>query len=108
MSEESTDHYISDLFVLEYDLLEKEYPCVAWAECGIDVMDQAVVRFHNLSPEGFGHDVMGWYNNIYLRRNRLANSVELVFEEDGDGDLCVVEAVWDRIDAHLWDALVST
>ena len=107
MNETSTAQYTSDLFVLEYDLLAKDYPWVAWAECGIDAMNQAVVRFHNLRPEGLGHDAFGWYDNLYLRRNRLANSIELVVEEDGYGDFCVVEAVWDKIDEHLWHALVS-
>lgn len=99
--------FTSDLFMLAYEAINLDDPWVAWAECAIDAMHQAVVRFHTLNPVGFGHDEYDWVSSLYLRRNRVTECVEFLVEEDGYGDLCSVEKVWDQIDEDLWEDLVG-
>lgn len=108
MSESPSARYESDLFVLAYDDWgAADYPWAAWARCEIDVMAQAVACFRNLQADGFGHDTYGWYNNLYLRRNRVAQAIELVVEDDGYGDECSVEHAWEAGGTEEWDTLVD-
>ena len=75
----------------------------AWAECAVDLMDQPIVRFHYVSADGYGKDSYGWYDNMWLRVDRMSNAVQLVIEVDGEWSV----EEQGGVDDELWDVLVD-
>ncbi len=93
--------FTSGLFALDLDHWDPN-PTPAWADCEVDLMGQPIVRFHYVAPDGFGTDTYGWYHDLFLRVDYLADHLDLVIEIEGEWS---VEASFDMSDLH--DALIE-
>ena len=93
--------FTSGLFALDLDNWAPN-PTPAWADCEVDLMGQPIVRFHYVAPDGFGTDTYGWYHDLFLRVDYLADHLDLVIEIEGEWS---VEASFDISDLH--DALIE-
>ncbi len=93
--------FTSGLFALDLDHWAPN-PTPAWADCEVDLMGQPIVRFHYVAPDGFGTDTYGWYHDLFLRVDYLADHLDLVIEIEGEWS---VEASFGMSDLH--DALIE-
>ncbi len=75
--------FTSGLFAIDLDHWDPD-PTPAWADCEVDLMGQPIVRFHYVAPDGFGTDTYGWYHDLFLRVDYLADSLDLVIEIEGE------------------------
>ena len=88
--------FTSGLFALDLDHWDPD-PTPAWVDCEVDLMGQPIVRFHYVAPDGFGADTYGWYHDLFLRVDYLADRLDLVIELEGEWS---VEASFDMSGLH--------
>ena len=78
-----------------------EGPTLAYATVEVNLVGDVVAEFTGWMADGFGSDLFGWHDGVFLRSDLARGVVELLVSiDDGSGEISV-EASWELAGAAL-------